>query len=200
MNIVDDAVQIRELVKENELEQSLSRLFEFTSKNRKQDEVAVISARLKEIQRIERLGVSDFNTMTIERNKIRLAILDLVREVEADNHIIAKFEVEAITPLHQKNNFGEISGRWLDKSDDDIVFFQQRADKIIGIYDFGRRRKMGFYLGQIKGDILEYKWQWYERELTGYGQMIIVKGKMSGIWWYENFKKETEHVEYEYLV
>jgi len=41
-NIVDDAVQIRELVKENELEQSLSRLFELTSKNRKQKDETVI--------------------------------------------------------------------------------------------------------------------------------------------------------------
>jgi hypothetical protein len=82
-----------------------------TSKNRKQDEVAVISARLKEIQRIERLGVSDNNTITIERNKIRLAILDLVREVEADNHIITKFEVETTTQPNQKTSFGDIGGR-----------------------------------------------------------------------------------------
>ena len=157
MSIVSDASQIRELVKENELELSLNHLFELTSKNRKQDEVVVISARLKEIQRIERLGVSDYSTMTIERNKIRLAILDLVREVEADNHIITKFEVEATPQPNQKTSFGDISGRWLDKSDDDIVFFQQKEDKIVGIYDFGQRRKMGFYLGQIKGDILEYK-------------------------------------------
>jgi hypothetical protein len=51
----------------------------------------------------------------------------------------------------------------------------------------------------LHGLLLEYKWQWYERELVGYGQMIITKNKMSGSWWYENYKKETEHVEYEYL-
>lgn len=44
MNIIEDASQIRELVKENELEQSLNRLFELTERSRKQDEVAVMSA------------------------------------------------------------------------------------------------------------------------------------------------------------
>jgi len=198
MKINDFPNQIRNYVGNDELDEALKMLIELTVNSRKHDEAILLSSRLREISRGERLGTNHYQEISVERNRIRLSILDLVRLMEADNRIITRFEINEkdkrkIAPKISLN------GRWLDKADDDVVFFQQREDKVVGIYDYGRREKVGYYLGQINGDVLEYKWEWFNRDLIGYGQMIITKNKLSGSWWYNNYEDELEHVEYEYL-
>jgi len=32
----------------------------------------------------------------------------------------------------------ELNAKWMDKADNDVVFLQQREDKVVGIYDFGQ--------------------------------------------------------------
>ncbi len=198
MKIKDYPNQIRRFVGNDELDEALEKLSDLTLDSIMHDEAILLSSQLKGINRSERLGIGYHQNISVERNRIRLAILDLVREVEKENRIITKFEIQ------EKSNYRiepkiSLNGRWLDKADDDVVFFQQRGNKVVGIYDFGQRKKAGFYLGQINGDVLEYKWEWYKRDLVGYGQMIITKYKLSGSWWYDNFEDELEHVGYEYL-
>jgi hypothetical protein len=98
--------------------------------------------------------------------------------------------------LHQ----AQITGRWQDKSDKDTVYFQQRGNLVVGIYDYGRKMKVAYYLGKLKGRTFQYEFHWYNREAEGHGQMTLFDDneKLSGRWWYGDDKtRSVEHVGYD---
>jgi len=93
-----------------------------------------------------------------------------------------------------------ISGHWRDNADGDEVFFVHKRNVAVGIYDLGEKRKIGYYIGQIKGYRYEYKWFWYDGECKGHGLMLFVHDCLpilSGRYWDED--DETGDVQYEYI-
>jgi hypothetical protein len=104
-------------------------------------------------------------------------------------------ELTQIDSVNQAN----LNGCWKDVEDNDIVFFQQRKNNVVGIYDFGERRKIGFYIGVIKGRAFEYEFKWYNNQYHGHGQMTLFDDNktLSGRWWFGNDKASINHVSYE---
>jgi predicted phosphodiesterase len=102
-----------------------------------------------------------------------------------------------VTGSKEKAN---ITGHWRDDADNDEVFFIQRKDTAIGIYDLGEKRKVGYYIGQIDGRKYEYKWFWYKGGDCGHGIMHLVDESppiLSGRYWDED--NDTGDVIYEYV-
>ncbi|GAB1538057.1 hypothetical protein NUACC21_07140 [Scytonema sp. NUACC21] len=95
----------------------------------------------------------------------------------------------------------DITGQWLDPADNDTVYFKQVGSKVIGFYDFGQKRKIGVYIGYLKGRTFEYKWRWLDRNLNGYGRLTLSDdgNKLSGSWWYGKKEVDVEHVGYQYI-
>jgi len=93
-----------------------------------------------------------------------------------------------------------ISGHWKDNSDNDEVFFIQKNNSVIGIYDLGEREKVGYYIGKIIGLKFEYRWSWYNRIHSGHGVMHSVNDDhktLLGRYWDED--GDTGDVMYEYV-
>ena len=105
---------------------------------------------------------------------------------------------------HPKESFSQkidITGQWLDPSDNDTVYFKQNGSRVVGFYDFGQRRKTGVYLGYLKGRTLDYEWRWLDQKLNGCGRMTLSDNgsHLSGSWWYGKKEIDVEHVGYQYL-
>ena len=102
MNILNFTNRIGNLIGENNLETAIFELGELLQKSPKLDELIVQSARYNDIMKQIRLGIIDFESAEITKNKIRYAILDLLREiensVESDPEI--KEEIENLNDSH----------------------------------------------------------------------------------------------------
>jgi len=98
------------------------------------------------------------------------------------------------------DNPGSLTGRWIDPSDGDTVYFKQVGNNVIGFYDYGSgNRKVGIYIGNIKDNIFEYKWKWINDQLSGNGRMKLSEDgqELSGEWWNDKNKKDSESVGYQ---
>lgn len=94
-----------------------------------------------------------------------------------------------------------ISGQWIDSANFDTIYFKQINNIVVGIYNFGSKRKIGALIGKINKQIFEFEWKWFELEYKGYGRMKVANQNtlVIGIWWYENKENLIEHVGYRYV-
>ena len=118
---------------------------------------------------------------------------------DSDNLAALDQIVEALD-LDSKEQIINISGLWKDNSDNDEAFFVQKDNSIIGIYDLGKRRKVGYYIGKIVGLKFEYRWSWYNKIHSGHGVMHSVNDDhktLLGRYWDED--GDTGDVMYEYV-
>ncbi|MDN5204504.1 restriction endonuclease [Fulvivirgaceae bacterium BMA10] len=93
-----------------------------------------------------------------------------------------------------------ISGTWKDLADNDVAFFKQIGNRIIGFYNYdGRNRIVGIYDGILKNNIFTYNWKWINGGPIGQGKMILSSDgrKLAGDWWYDDLRRGIEHVGYE---
>ena len=84
------------------------------------------------------------------------------------------------------HNIDLLTGRWIDSSDGDTVYFKQVGNNVIGFYDYGSgNRKVGIYSGVIKDRVFDYKWKWLNDQLSGGGKMTLSKDgqELAGNWW-----------------
>ncbi|MBV5342624.1 hypothetical protein JZU68_03080, partial [bacterium] len=64
-------------------------------------------------------------------------------------------------------NADSLTGRWIDPSDGDTVYFKQVGNNVVGFYDYGSgNRKVGVYIGTVKDNFFEYKWKWLTNQLS----------------------------------
>lgn len=94
-----------------------------------------------------------------------------------------------------------LTGRWIDPSDGDTVYFKQVGNKVIGFYDYGSgNRKVGVYIGSIKDKIFDYKWKWLNDQISGGGRMELSEDgqELLGEWWNDKNmnKKDFQSVIY----
>lgn len=118
---------------------------------------------------------------------------------------------EYMTPVLKRKHFKHsqesysheinITGQWLDPSDNDTVYFKQKGSRVVGFYDFGNEIKTGVYLGYLKGRTLDYEWRWLDKKWQGYGRMTLSDDgrQLSGHWWYGEKEIDVEHVGYQYI-
>lgn len=104
MNVENFTNNIISLISENDLQTAIDELRQFFKKSPKLNELILHSAHFNDIKRQIRLGVIDLQSATIAQNKIRHAILDLVREIEhinEDNPEV-KMELENLEEFNSK--------------------------------------------------------------------------------------------------
>jgi Effector-associated domain 11 len=82
MNISKFTDQIGELIAQNDLPKAISLLSELLKNSPKLDEIIIQSARFSDLSQQIRLGTVSFDDANITKNKIRFAILDLIRDIE----------------------------------------------------------------------------------------------------------------------
>jgi hypothetical protein len=82
MNLNNFTEQIGNLIAKDELSKAIGLLKKLLDKSPKLDEAIIQSARFNDIMKQVRLGVVDFEQANITKNKIRYAILDLLRDME----------------------------------------------------------------------------------------------------------------------
>jgi hypothetical protein len=104
---------------------------------------------------------------------------------------------ELLPPATQNPN--SLTGRWIDPSDGDTVYFKQVGNRVLGFYDYGSgNRKVGMYAGILKGSNFEYKWNWLNNQVSGKGVMILSEdgNLLSGKWWNDKSKNDSTPIEY----
>lgn len=77
-----DLTVIKDLIQKDKIEEAINELKKVIKDNEFQEEVIIYSARLKSITKKTRMGVIDFDTENLEKNKIRKSILLIVNELE----------------------------------------------------------------------------------------------------------------------
>jgi hypothetical protein len=82
MNLNNFTEQIGNLIAKDELSKAIGLLKKLLDKSPKLDEAIIQSARFNDIMKQVRLGVVDFEQANITKNKIRYAVLDLLRDME----------------------------------------------------------------------------------------------------------------------
>jgi hypothetical protein len=105
---------------------------------------------------------------------------------------------ELAPSFHQ--NTDTLSGRWIDPSDGDTVFFKQFENNVVGFYDYGSgNRKVGVYTGTMKERVFEYKWKWLNDQLSGNGMMKLSSDgqELSGEWWNDKNREDTKPISYQ---
>lgn len=102
MKIYNFTEQIGNLIANDNLPRAIGLLKEFLDKSPKLDEAIIQSARFNDISKQIRLGVVDFEQANITKNKIRFAILDLLRDVEESVESNAEIRKEVESP-EEKN-------------------------------------------------------------------------------------------------
>lgn len=106
MNILNFTNRIGDLIGKNDLQTAISELREFLQRSPKLDELIIQSARYNDITEQIRLGTVDFENANITKNKIRYAILDLVREIEDNASLNSelKNELESLDEIRIETN------------------------------------------------------------------------------------------------
>ncbi len=82
MSIKDLSEHIGELIGKDDLKGAISMLSDLLKSSPKLDAVILQSGRLNDITNQIRLGTVDFEKADILKNKIRLALLNLIEEIE----------------------------------------------------------------------------------------------------------------------
>jgi serine acetyltransferase len=97
--------QIRDLIARDEMKAALEQLRVFLEKTPKLDEILHQSGRFEHIRREIRQGLVSHAEATLEQNKLRAALLDLLAEIETQGQEPAlRAEIErAVSVVHSKN-------------------------------------------------------------------------------------------------
>ena len=135
------------------------------------------------------------------RNQTRVLVVEALRQRPDDEltQLFSKLLGSTVASQSPSTVDCSISGQWIDSSDNDIVFFRQVGNQVIGFYNFdGRNRKVGVYLGTFTGRTLDYSWRWLDGKFEGHGRRTLLDdGKsLSGEWWYGKNQDYIEHVGY----
>jgi hypothetical protein len=101
---------IGELIAKDDLPQAIDLLFKLLQKSPKLDEIILQSARFSDITRQIRTGTVNFEDANVTKNKIRYAILDLLRDVEENVELndALKREIEALPEDNLKPTFSQV--------------------------------------------------------------------------------------------
>ncbi|NUO00076.1 MAG: hypothetical protein HUU01_05615 [Saprospiraceae bacterium] len=92
MDVENFINNILTLISKNDLKTAIDELGQFLKRSPKLDELILQSARFNDVTQQIRMGTIDFEDAAIAKNKIRNAILDLVREIETGNE--SNYEVK----------------------------------------------------------------------------------------------------------
>jgi len=119
MKISDFSNQIDYLMSKDDLKGVIDLLHKVLKKSPKLDEAILHSARYSDLTKQIRLGVIDFEQANISKNRIRLAVLELVRDIEdacnSDESIL-----DEVSKIEQDNVLPRI-GQWHTGTGDNVA-------------------------------------------------------------------------------
>jgi Effector-associated domain 11 len=100
---------IGELIAKDDLPQAIDLLHKLLKKSPKLDEVILQSARFSDITRQIRTGAVNFEEANVTKNKIRYAILDLLRDIEENVELndAVKQEIEELAEEHAEPTYSQ---------------------------------------------------------------------------------------------
>lgn len=100
MNIEDFSIKVKDLIGKGKFKMAIKLMRELLQESPHLNEVLAQSGRYQELERQERLGIVNYEKATIEKNKIRLALLGLVEEIRGniETDVTIKQEFENINP------------------------------------------------------------------------------------------------------
>ncbi|MCC6727478.1 MAG: hypothetical protein IT258_23440 [Saprospiraceae bacterium] len=98
MNIEDFSNKVLDLIGKNKFNDAIKLMRKLLNESNHLNEVLAQSGRYKELERQERLGIVNYENATVEKNKIRFALLGLVDEIResVSDNISVKQEFEHI--------------------------------------------------------------------------------------------------------
>ena len=96
--------RIGDLVGIDELETAITELKNFLQKSKRVDEIIVQSARYNELMEQMRMGTINFEDANVTKNKIRYAILSIVRDIEENIEANPALETEADKTLEENKS------------------------------------------------------------------------------------------------
>jgi Effector-associated domain 11 len=101
---------IGELIAKDDLPQAIDLLHKLLQKSPKLDEVILQSARFSDITRQIRMGTVNFEEANVTKNKIRYAILDLLRDIEENVELndALKREIEELPEENTKPTISQV--------------------------------------------------------------------------------------------
>lgn len=100
MNIEDFSTKVLDLIGNNKFNDAIKLMRQLLNESNHLNEVLAQSGRYMELERQERLGIVNYENATVEKNKIRFALLGLVEEIResvSENTTIRR-EFEQINP------------------------------------------------------------------------------------------------------
>ena len=81
----------------------------------------------------------------------------------------------------------DLAGWWQSPDGGIDVYFRQKDARVVGVYRLGGV-KMGIYVGELLGPMLEFKWRWYDSAMNGNGRVVLAGNltKLAGFFWIEH--------------
>lgn len=74
--------EIKNLLEKDQLDEVIIKLKKYITENDLQNQILLNSARNSDIKRMIRQGIVSFDDALIEKNKIRLALIEIINEIE----------------------------------------------------------------------------------------------------------------------
>ena len=105
MTTKDFINRIGDLVGIDELETAITELKNFLQKSKRVDEIIVQSARYNDLIEQIRMGTINYDDANVSKNKIRYAILDIVRDLEENIEANPALETEVDKTLEENKSF-----------------------------------------------------------------------------------------------
>ena len=118
------------------------------------------------------------NAFAVSHERFRQDIEDLIKAIEA---------AEARRLFAKGQGQVDVAGLWKSPNEEIEVYFRQKDNKVVGVFRLGGI-KMGIYIGELLGYVLEFKWRWFDARMHGNGRMIMAGNltKLSGHYWIED--------------
>lgn len=127
---------VRKLIGDDRLADALAQMQIFLEKSPLLDEVLVQSGRFEAVRREIRQGVTDRASAAINENQIRVALLELLREIEAQGKGLPAVKSEMENAIHIVNSKNVIANSNIHVTGDLHIgdtITNQNADKIYNI-------------------------------------------------------------------
>jgi Effector-associated domain 11 len=82
MNVIEFSDKVQELIRVDKIKEAIDAMLAFLKQTPYLEEILAQSGRYHELKHQERLHIVDYNNATIEKNKIRIALLGLLFEIQ----------------------------------------------------------------------------------------------------------------------
>ena len=123
-------------------------------------------------------ALTRLNAFAVSHERFRQDIEQLIKALE---------DAEARRLFAKGQGQVDVAGLWKSPNGEIEVYFRQKDNKAVGVYALGGT-KVGIYVGELVGHVLEFRWRWFGSQMHGNGRVIVAGNltKLSGHYWIED--------------